>query len=73
MFEPKKIYKHRSCLDIVFLVEKVERKISEHSAVDDHVLTGKWLNRHYDLIYICDETITVPNVKLTQWVEFKTN
>ena len=73
MFQTNKIYKHRSCLDIVFLVDKIERKKSEHSPTDDYVLEGKWLNRHYDLIYICDETLTIPATKLDQWVEFKTN
>lgn len=70
MFQENKLYKNRNCFDIVFHVEKIERRISENSGIDDYILTGKWLNRHYSLMFICDETIVIPATKLDHWVEF---
>ena len=64
MFSTEKIYKNRNCLDIVFLVKETIKKENGFE------LEGEWLNRHYDLMYICDETIFVPNEKLEQWTEY---
>lgn len=64
MFKIDKIYKNRNCIDIVFLIKQIKKEENGFQ------LYGEWLNRHYDLILICEETIFIPNEKVEQWAEY---
>jgi hypothetical protein len=71
MFEINKVYKNKNCLDIVFEVQTIETRRSEDSDSPTHILYGRWLNRHYDLMLICDETIIIPPQKLKDWTLYR--
>jgi hypothetical protein len=71
MFEINKVYKNKNCFDIVFEVRTIVTERSENSPDPTHILYGFWLNRHYDLMHICDETITIPPQKLKDWTLYR--
>jgi hypothetical protein len=64
MFKLGSIYKHDNCLDICFRVDEIQPK--ENGDID---LKGLWLNQHYDMLFICNDDITITKDKLHQWRE----
>lgn len=58
-------------MDIVFQVQTLKTERSEHSDSPTYVMYGRWLNKHYDLMFICDETIKIPTDKLKDWTLYK--
>jgi hypothetical protein len=64
MFKQGSVYKHINCLDICFRVGIVQEKEN-----GDIQLKGLWLNQHYDMMFICNDDITVTKDKIHQWRE----